>query len=64
MLSYLLTAIALVFVLEGVLPFLCPQCWRRMIVSVAQFNNRYLRIIGLFSMAIGMVILFVVHHLL
>lgn len=62
MIRYIFTAIALVLVLEGIMPFVCPDCWRRSISKVTQFDNKILRTIGLISMLIGVVILFVLHH--
>lgn len=54
----LLTALALVFVIEGMLPFLNPQSLRRMLVTVAQMDDRTLRITGLVSMACGLLLLY------
>jgi uncharacterized protein YjeT (DUF2065 family) len=56
--SDLLTALALVFVIEGMLPFLNPQSLRRMLVSVAQMDDRTLRITGMVSMACGLLLLY------
>ena len=56
--SDLLTALALVFVIEGMLPFLNPQSMRRMLVTVAQMDDRTLRITGLVSMACGLLLLY------
>jgi uncharacterized protein YjeT (DUF2065 family) len=56
--SDLLTAIALVFVIEGMLPFLNPQSLRRMLVTVAQMDDRALRVTGLVSMACGLLLLY------
>ena len=56
--SDLLAALALVFVIEGMLPFLNPQSLRRMLVTVAQMDDRTLRITGLVSMACGLLLLY------
>jgi uncharacterized protein YjeT (DUF2065 family) len=56
--SDLLTALALVFVIEGMLPFLNPQSLRRMLVTVAQMDDRALRVTGLVSMACGLLLLY------
>ncbi len=53
----LLAAMALVFVLEGMLPFLAPQRWREMMMQVAQMPDNQLRLMGLFSMIAGVVLL-------
>jgi uncharacterized protein YjeT (DUF2065 family) len=54
----LLAALALVFVIEGMLPFLNPQSLRRMLVTVAQLDDRTLRVTGLVSMVCGLLLLY------
>ena len=54
----LLAALALVFVIEGMLPFLSPQSLRRMLVSVAQLDDRSLRLTGFISMVCGLLLLY------
>jgi len=53
----LLAAIALLLVIEGMVPFLNPQSLRRMLETVSQLDDRTLRIVGLVSMIIGVVLL-------
>ena len=55
------TALALVLVIEGIMPFLNPAGMRRMLVMVAQLNDTTLRTIGLTSMIIGVLLLYLVH---
>ena len=55
------TALALVLVIEGIMPFLNPAGMRRMPVMVAQLNDTTLRTIGLTSMIIGVLLLYLVH---
>ncbi|MBI2995002.1 MAG: DUF2065 domain-containing protein [Gammaproteobacteria bacterium] len=59
--SNLLTALALVFVLEGIMPFVNPDGLRRMFVLGAQLDNATLRFIGLSSMLVGVILLYFVH---
>jgi uncharacterized protein YjeT (DUF2065 family) len=54
----LLAALALVFVIEGMLPFLSPQSLRRMLETAAQLDDRTLRVAGLVSMACGLLLLY------
>ncbi len=54
-------AIALVFIIEGMLPFISPNRWRAMLAVAAQMDDRMIRAIGLGSMLFGVVILYVVH---
>lgn len=54
-------AIALVFIVEGMLPFINPNRWRAMLAMAAQMDDRTIRNIGLGSMLFGVVILYLVH---
>ena len=56
----LLTAASLVLVIEGILPFLSPNRWRRLAVSIANVDDTTVRFVGLASMVLGVVILYVV----
>jgi uncharacterized protein YjeT (DUF2065 family) len=54
-------AMALMLVLEGMVPFLSPDTLRRMLVSLIQMDNRSMRIAGLISMLAGVALLYLVH---
>lgn len=56
----LFAAIALVLVVEGMLPFLKPERWRRVMNIIARQSDHALRIMGLVSMLIGVVLLYTV----
>jgi len=56
----LLAALALVLVIEGIIPFINPQSLRRMLESATQLDDRTLRIAGLASMILGVILLTVV----
>jgi uncharacterized protein YjeT (DUF2065 family) len=56
----LLAALALVLVIEGIVPFVSPQSLRRMLATVSQLDDRSLRITGLASMILGVVMLYLV----
>lgn len=56
----LLAAIALLLVIEGMVPFLNPKSLRQMLATVSQLDDRTLRIVGLISMIIGVVLLTIV----
>ncbi|SDU19275.1 DUF2065 domain-containing protein [Halopseudomonas salegens] len=56
----LLTALCLVLVIEGLMPFLAPARWKAMLLSVSQVSDRQLRIIGLASMLTGTCILYLI----
>jgi len=56
----LLVAIALVLVIEGVLPFLNPGALRRALLMVSQMNDSALRFSGLTSMVLGVLLLYLI----
>ncbi len=56
-----LSAFALVLVFEGILPFLCPECWRDLIRKISIIDSQVLRTLGLVSMLSGVVLLYLVH---
>ena len=58
--SPLLTALALMLVLEGLLPFLAPATWRDTFRRLIELNNDQIRFIGLGSMLAGIVLLILI----
>ena len=54
----LLVAIALVLVLEGLLPFLSPDVMRRAVMKFVNLNDNTLRFAGLTSMIAGCLLLY------
>ncbi len=58
--SDFLAALALVLVIEGMVPFISPQSLRKLQESMSQLDDRTLRNIGLFSMICGVVLLYIV----
>ncbi len=57
--SSLITAIALVLIIEGLLPFLSPSAWREAFMRMGRLADGQIRFIGLSSMLIGLILLFV-----
>ena len=55
--SDLLAAIALVLVIEGILPFINPGGLRRALLIISQMNDNTLRFTGLTSMILGILLL-------
>lgn len=53
-------ALALMLVLEGILPFLSPESVRRLLAAMARVDNRSMRISGLTSMLLGVGLLYLV----
>ncbi len=57
----LLAAVALMLVLEGVLPFLMPSLWRDTFRRLVELSDGQLRFIGLTAMLAGLFLLFMAH---
>ena len=55
--STLLMALALMLVLEGVLPFLAPGLWRDTFRRITQMSDGQIRFVGLSSMIVGLLLL-------
>ena len=50
-------ALALVLVIEGLLPFISPAGWRRMFTQIMQMSDGQIRFFGMCSIALGLLIL-------
>ncbi len=55
-----LTAVALLLVIEGMLPFVGPQAYKQLVAQIARLGDNQLRTFGLVSMIAGLVLLFFV----
>lgn len=49
------TALALLLILEGVLPFVAPRLWREGFRRLTELTDGQLRFIGMVSLGIGLV---------
>jgi uncharacterized protein YjeT (DUF2065 family) len=56
----ILTAVALLLVIEGMLPFVGPQVYKQLVAQIARLGDNQLRAFGLTSMIAGLVLLFFV----
>ncbi len=54
----LVPALALMLVIEGLLPFLSPATWREAFTRMTQLNDGQIRFMGLISMLAGLLLLF------
>lgn len=52
-----LTALALLLVFEGLMPFISPARWRRTFERMLQLSDGQIRFIGLASMAAGLLLM-------
>ena len=57
MATALLTALALVLVLEGLVPFFAPGFWREAFRRITELSDGQIRFFGLTSMIAGLVLL-------
>lgn len=57
----LISAIGLVLVIEGMLPFVAPRLWRQWMLRITQQSDNALRIMGLISLLIGAALVVLVH---
>ena len=55
----LLTAFALMLVIEGVLPFLVPALWRDTFRRLTEMSDVQIRFVGLTSMLAGLLLLYI-----
>ncbi|MBX2839524.1 MAG: DUF2065 domain-containing protein [Gammaproteobacteria bacterium] len=56
----ILTAICLVFIIEGVMPFLNPAGWKSMMRQLLEIDDKQLRIVGLVFMLAGVLLLSII----
>ena len=54
----LLMAVALLLIIEGLLPFLAPSLWRETFRRLMQLSDGQIRFFGLTSMLAGLFLLF------
>jgi len=54
----LLIATALVFIIEGIMPFLNPTMFKRTLLQTVSMSDRQVRLIGLLSMFAGLIFLY------
>jgi uncharacterized protein YjeT (DUF2065 family) len=57
----LAVAVALLLVLEGMLPFLSPQGVRRLLLALSDLSDQQIRFAGLTSMLVGLALLYIIN---
>ena len=55
----ILVAVALVLVFEGIIPFIAPDKFRQALAQLSQLSDQALRVMGLVSMAFGLIFLYI-----
>jgi uncharacterized protein len=58
----LLTAVALMLMIEGLLPFTVPQLWRETFRKLTEMNDGQVRFIGLLSILAGVVLMLLIRR--
>jgi len=58
----ILTALALVLVIEGLLPFASPGRYRQMVAEIVRLSDNHIRIVGLIVILVGLALLYVVRY--
>ncbi len=58
--SEILTALALVFIIEGLLPFASPGRYRQMVAQVVRFDDNTIRTFGFVVILVGLLLLYLV----
>lgn len=54
-------AVALLLVMEGLLPFMSPALFRKAVSVMTSMDDRSTRLSGLVSMVVGVVLLYLIH---
>ncbi|PCI76984.1 MAG: hypothetical protein COB20_09235 [SAR86 cluster bacterium] len=54
-------AFCLMLVIEGIIPFVSPGRWRKMLLVLDQIDDNTMRIIGLGSMLTGTILLLMIN---
>ncbi len=52
--------IALVMIAEGIMPFLSPTRWKKLLLKMLSIDDRTLRIIAFIMMLVGVVLLSII----
>jgi uncharacterized protein YjeT (DUF2065 family) len=58
MTDVLIAGIALMLVIEGILPFTSPRLWRETFRKLIEMTDGQIRFAGLMSMIVGLIVLF------
>ncbi|MGJ8662807.1 MAG: DUF2065 domain-containing protein [Marinicella sp.] len=49
----IIAAIALVMIVEGIMPFIAPKAWKELLLQLVQMEDKHLRIFGATLMVVG-----------
>lgn len=57
----LLIALALVLIIEGIMPFLSPRGMKQLMQTMSEMDDQSIRISGFVSMVLGLILLYIVN---
>ena len=57
----LLVALALVLIIEGIMPFLSPQGMKQLMRTMSEMEDHSIRVTGFVSMILGLILLYIVN---
>ena len=60
MLQYWLLGLAMMLVIEGLLPFVFPEMWRETFRKLVSLSDGQLRFVGIVAMLLGLLMLYLV----
>jgi uncharacterized protein YjeT (DUF2065 family) len=49
----IIAAIALVMIVEGIMPFIAPKAWKNLLLQLAQMDEKHLRLFGAIMLVAG-----------
>jgi uncharacterized protein YjeT (DUF2065 family) len=55
----IVAALALLLIFEGLMPFAAPARWKDAFRRILEFSDGQIRFLGLLSIAVGLILLFV-----
>jgi len=59
---WLWAALAIVLILEGILPFVAPGLWRRTFAKLVELSDGQIRYVGLIAILLGGIALLIVGY--
>jgi uncharacterized protein len=62
-LAWVMLCFSLIFILEGLVPAINPKIWKNLLQKMLTFSDQKVRMVGVFSMIIGAVLMAIVHQL-
>lgn len=60
--EHIANALCLLLIIEGMIPFLYPKKWRKMVETLATISSGQLRVFGLISMLLGLACLLLISN--